>query len=49
VAEGVENAQTYERLRELGCDFAQGFYLARPMPSAEMALWIERSAWKLGA
>src|SRR5439155_20190081 len=31
VAEGVENAQTYERLRELECDFAQGFYLAQPM------------------
>ncbi len=37
VAEGVEDAPTYERLRELGCDYAQGFHLARPKPSAELA------------
>ncbi|MHB8692934.1 MAG: putative bifunctional diguanylate cyclase/phosphodiesterase [Solirubrobacteraceae bacterium] len=34
VAEGVERAEQYERLKELGCDKAQGFLLARPM-SAE--------------
>ena len=30
VAEGVENAATAERLAELGCRFAQGYYFARP-------------------
>jgi predicted signal transduction protein with EAL and GGDEF domain len=35
VAEGVETATQWERLRELGCEFGQGFYLARPMPPAE--------------
>jgi diguanylate cyclase (GGDEF)-like protein len=31
VAEGVEHAEQWERLRELGCDLGQGFFFARPM------------------
>jgi len=31
VAEGVENAEQAELLRELGCDYGQGFYWARPV------------------
>jgi diguanylate cyclase (GGDEF)-like protein len=31
--EGVESAQQLELLREMGCNFAQGYHLARPMPS----------------
>ncbi len=41
VAEGVENRETMEALRELGCDIAQGYYLARPMPHEEFVQWIE--------
>ena len=33
VAEGVERPAQHERLKELGCDYAQGFLLARPMSS----------------
>lgn len=33
-AEGVETAAHVEVLRELGCDFAQGYHLGRPMPAA---------------
>ncbi|GGF22586.1 hypothetical protein GCM10011611_30830 [Aliidongia dinghuensis] len=33
VAEGVEAAEEAERLRELGCDFAQGYYYSRPVPA----------------
>ena len=34
VAEGVESREQLERLGELGCDYVQGYYLAKPMPSA---------------
>ena len=33
VAEGVETAEQLALLNELGCDYAQGFYLAKPMTS----------------
>ncbi len=36
VGEGVETAEQFEQLRELGCDMAQGYFLARPMPAAEL-------------
>ena len=31
IAEGVERPEQHERLKEFGCDYAQGFLLARPM------------------
>lgn len=31
IAEGIEDLETLEKLRALGCDIAQGYYLARPM------------------
>jgi EAL domain-containing protein (putative c-di-GMP-specific phosphodiesterase class I) len=34
VAEGIEDHETYQMLRKLGCDYAQGFYLGRPQPLA---------------
>ena len=36
VAEGVELPETAERLRLLGCDIAQGFLYARPVPASEL-------------
>ncbi len=41
VAEGVETPAVAARLRELGCDLAQGFCIATPMPAAEFRAWYE--------
>lgn len=43
VAEGVESKEQLEQLKETGCDFAQGYYLARPMPADDFEkLLIEK-------
>ena len=39
VAEGVEDRGTFERLTALGCDMAQGFCIARPMPADQFRGW----------
>jgi diguanylate cyclase (GGDEF)-like protein/PAS domain S-box-containing protein len=38
VAEGVENAQILARLRDLGCDVAQGYLLGKPMLASDQRL-----------
>ena len=35
VAEGIETRSQMKRLQALGCDYAQGYYFAKPMPVAE--------------
>ena len=40
VAEGVEDRVVWEMLADQGCDFAQGFYLSRPMPADELEGWV---------
>lgn len=44
VAEGIELEQDRLLLRELGCDLAQGYLIARPMPAAALPLWSGKSA-----
>lgn len=39
-AEGVENQQILDRLAGFGCDFAQGYYIARPLPADELEEWL---------
>jgi EAL domain-containing protein (putative c-di-GMP-specific phosphodiesterase class I)/FixJ family two-component response regulator len=40
VAEGVEDREDWEFVRDTGCELAQGYFIARPMPAAELAGWI---------
>ncbi|MEP7369613.1 MAG: EAL domain-containing protein, partial [Dermatophilaceae bacterium] len=40
VAEGVENSADYAELTRLGCDQAQGYYVSRPVPAAELDHWL---------
>ena len=41
VAEGVEDQATLSRLSKMGCGVAQGFHLSRPLPSVELAAWLD--------
>jgi EAL domain-containing protein (putative c-di-GMP-specific phosphodiesterase class I) len=41
VAEGVEQPEVAEKLRRLGCDLAQGFLYARPVPAEELRAVLE--------
>ena len=40
VAEGVEDKQSLDMLRDLGCDFAQGFYFSKALPREEYEAWV---------
>ena len=42
VAEGIEDADTRDRLLEMGCHVAQGYFWARPMPADEAMAWAKR-------
>jgi len=40
VAEGVEDQATWDALAAMGCELAQGYHLARPMPAGEATAWL---------
>jgi EAL domain-containing protein (putative c-di-GMP-specific phosphodiesterase class I)/AmiR/NasT family two-component response regulator len=40
VAEGVEDRQDWDFLRAAGCDLAQGWFIAKPMPADALSQWI---------
>ncbi len=42
VAEGVETEDDWQLMREIGCDQAQGWFIARPMPAERIVPWIEQ-------
>jgi diguanylate cyclase (GGDEF)-like protein/PAS domain S-box-containing protein len=44
IAEGVETIEHGTALLELGCELAQGYGIARPMPASDIPLWIKK--WK---
>ena len=40
VAEGIETIEHWHQLKKLGCDMAQGYFIAKPMPAADFQAWI---------
>ena len=44
IAEGVETQAHGRRLVALGCDCAQGYGIARPMPASQLVGWLDQ--WK---
>jgi EAL domain-containing protein (putative c-di-GMP-specific phosphodiesterase class I)/FixJ family two-component response regulator len=47
-AEGVEDLDTLNYLNTLGCDFAQGYFIARPMWGEAVRNWVEQRKTLLG-
>lgn len=41
IAEGLESIEHGELLMQLGCDVAQGYFIARPMPAVDVPGWVE--------
>lgn len=46
IAEGVEDQRIWDMLQEKHCDFAQGYFMGRPMPAADFAAWLDN--WRKG-
>ena len=45
VAEGVEDAQDWAFVRANACDMAQGYFIAKPMPPADLPAWMR--SWRM--
>lgn len=41
IAEGVESNEVLERLRELGCDSVQGYFISRPLKAPDLRRWFD--------
>jgi EAL domain-containing protein (putative c-di-GMP-specific phosphodiesterase class I) len=41
IAEGVETQEQMNLLRTLGCDFAQGYFIAKPMPTNQAEVYMQ--------
>jgi diguanylate cyclase (GGDEF)-like protein/PAS domain S-box-containing protein len=41
IAEGVERVEQGEMLLQLGCELAQGYFIAHPMPGEELPTWVQ--------
>ena len=45
IAEGVEDAETLEVLRGMGCDLAQGYFISEPLADSATEAWLAASSW----
>jgi len=49
VAEGIEDQRSLDMLVSMGCDYGQGFYIARPMPAGHLEDWLNKAPWRPAA
>jgi EAL domain-containing protein (putative c-di-GMP-specific phosphodiesterase class I)/FixJ family two-component response regulator len=49
VGEGIEDQDDWNFLSQLGCDVGQGYFIARPMPAADVIHWLSVWAARTGA
>ena len=40
VAEGVEDVESWNLLKQLGCDYAQGYFMSKPLPAQQFEVWL---------
>ncbi len=45
VAEGVETQAAWDKLRDLGCDSAQGYFMSKPLTAEHFLEWVRTSPW----
>ena len=46
VAEGVEDEETWNALRSLGCNSCQGYFISEPLDAQTLDLWLAESRWR---
>ena len=46
-AEGVESKEIMDRLKEYGCDIAQGYYFNNPLSATDFDQWMRDSQWQI--
>lgn len=46
IAEGIEEQDELEKLREFGCDYAQGYLISKPMNEINMLTWLASGDWR---
>ena len=49
VAEGVEDIEAFNLLRNMGCEKAQGYFISRPLPAQALQSWLEKRQGLLAA
>ena len=45
VAEGIEDSETYDLLKTLNNDIAQGYWISRPLTASDFEAWLKSSSW----